>query len=239
MSKHKHAVLLVGGKGTRLRPYTLVIPKPLMPIDETPILEIILMQLASSGFASVTLATNHQSEIVAAFCGDGSKWNLKISYSKEDSPLGTMGPLHLIKDLPENFIVMNGDVLTDLNYGEFLDTHTASGKLFTLAACRREIKSDYGILDIDAESNLIGFQEKPSSSILVSMGVYAMSRNALEHIPAATPFGFDDLMHTFIQKKLFPKIHPHDGRWHDIGQPEDCAKAVEDYCSAPDVFLRR
>lgn len=233
----KHAVILVGGKGTRLRPYTLVIPKPLVPLGDTPVLEIILRQLASAGFSSVTLATNHQSEIVAAFCGDGSKWNLDIQYSKETTPLGTMGPLKHMRDLPESFVVMNGDVLTDLDFGQFVDDHVASGNHFSIAATRREVKSDYGILECDNSSRLIGFEEKPSTQILVSMGVYGMSRSALQFVPENTPFGFDDLMYTFIDNKVFPRVVVHEGRWHDIGQPDDCERAGQDFMQNSNLFL--
>ena len=119
----KRAIILAGGKGTRLYPYTWVLPKPLMPIGDTPILEIIIRQLVSQGFTRVTLAVNHMAEIISAFFGDGSKWGIQIDYSLEDKPLSTMAPLKLIKDLPENFLIMNGDVLTDIHYGKLYDEH--------------------------------------------------------------------------------------------------------------------
>jgi NDP-sugar pyrophosphorylase family protein len=112
----KRAVILAGGKGTRLRPYTVVLPKPMMPIGEYTILEVVIRQLARHGFDRITLAVNHQAELFKAFFGDGSKWHVRIDYSLEDRPLGTMGPLRLIRDLPAHFLVMNGDILTDLNY---------------------------------------------------------------------------------------------------------------------------
>ena len=125
----KRAIILAGGKGARLRPYTVVLPKPLMPVGEYPVLEIIIRQLAFHGFDHITLTVNHQAEIIKAFFGDGSKWNLKIDYSFEDKPLSTMGPLTLINDLPENFLVMNGDVITDLNFSQFYDNHVQKGKI--------------------------------------------------------------------------------------------------------------
>ena len=126
----KRAVILAGGKGTRLKPYTVSIPKPLVPLDETPILEIIIQQLKKSGFDHLTLAVNHMSEIIKDFCKDGSKWSIKIDYSLEEKPLSTMGPLKLINDLPENFLVMNGDILTNLDFNDFYEKHILSKSIF-------------------------------------------------------------------------------------------------------------
>ena len=141
----RRAVILAGGRGTRLRPYTVVLPKPLMPIGEYPILEVVIRQLARAGFDHVTLAVNHQAEIIRAFCGDGSKWDMRIDYSLEREPLGTMGPLRLIDDLPEHFLVMNGDVLTDLDFQHFHDEHAARDDLFTISSYRRDHLVDYGV----------------------------------------------------------------------------------------------
>ena len=146
----KRAVILAGGKGTRLRPYTVVLPKPLMPIGESPILEVIVKQLAAAGFDHITMAVNHQAEIIKAFFMDGSKWGIRIDYSLEDQPLGTMGPLKLIKDLPEHFLVMNGDILTDLDFATFHDAHVASGRIFTISSHLREQLVDYGVLETTA-----------------------------------------------------------------------------------------
>ena len=119
----KRAVILAGGMGTRLRPYTVVLPKPLMPIGDFPILEVVIRQLVNNGFDHITLAVNHQAALIRAFFGDGSNWNVLIDYSQENEPLGTIGPLRLITDLPENFLVMNGDILTDLDFSNFYDEH--------------------------------------------------------------------------------------------------------------------
>src|SRR5690606_14271662 len=131
------AIILAGGMGARLRPYTLVLPKPLMPIGEYPILEVVVRQLAAHKFDRVTMAVNHQAELIKAFFGDGSKWGLRIDYSLEDEPLGTMGPLRLIPDLPDHFLVMNGDVLTDLDFTAFHQEHTESDRLFTISSHQR------------------------------------------------------------------------------------------------------
>src|SRR5258708_21308820 len=142
----KRAVVLAGGKGSRLRPYTVVLPKPLMPVGEYPILEVILRQLAGYGFDRVTLAINHQAEIVRAFCGDGSRWGIDIDYSLETTPLSTIAPLRLIRDLPANFLLMNGDVLTALPLGKVYEEHVSQGRQFTIAAAERTQVVDYGVL---------------------------------------------------------------------------------------------
>ena len=142
------AIILAGGKGTRLKPYTVTIPKPLVPIGgEMPILEIIIRQLANAGFDHITLAVNHLANLIMAFFGDGSSWNVKIDYSLEESPLSTIGPLTLISDLPENFLVMNGDILCNLNYLDFYNYHVQSNNDVTVSTFKRESKIDFGVLE--------------------------------------------------------------------------------------------
>ncbi|HJR56524.1 MAG TPA: sugar phosphate nucleotidyltransferase [Rhizomicrobium sp.] len=225
----RRAVILAGGRGMRLRPYTVVLPKPLMPIGDFPILEVIVRQLKNRGFDHITLAVNHQAELIVAFFGDGTKWGLKIDYSREDRPLSTMGPLQLIPDLPENFLVMNGDTLTDLDYATFLDAHCADGNIFTISSFVREHRVDYGVLEPDTSRRLGGFREKPVLTYEVSMGVYAVSRAAAAMIPAGRAYGFDNLMLDMIAGKTPAHIVRHEGYWLDIGRPDDYAQAIEDF----------
>lgn len=224
----KHAVILAGGKGTRLKPYTAVLPKPLVPVGDMPILEIIIRQLASHGFSHITIAVNHLAEIIKAFFGDGSKWGVCIEYSLEDKPLSTMGPLKLINDLPENFLVMNGDVLTDLNYAALYDQHVIDKNIFTVAGYQREQKVDFGVLEVGDDGFLCGFKEKPSKSYTVSMGVYILSSISLGLIPEGTAYGFDDLMLDLIENKTPASVSLYDGYWLDIGRPEDYELACEE-----------
>jgi NDP-mannose synthase len=233
----KRAVILAGGRGTRLRPYTVALPKPLVPVGETPILEIVIRQLARRGFDRVTMAVNHQAEIIKAFFQDGSKWGLHIDYSLEDKPLSTMAPLKLIDDLPAHFLVMNGDVLTDLDYAAFYDAHVQSDSIFTISSYVREEMIDYGVLDTDAQGRLVGFHEKPRHSYEVSMGVYMVSRRAVEGIPGNVAFGFDHLMHQLIASAVLPEVRRHSGFWLDIGRPDDYAKAIEEYEKDPARFM--
>lgn len=225
----KRAVILAGGKGTRLKPYTVSLPKPLVPIGEMPILEIIIRQLAKSGFDHITITVNHMADIIRAFFGDGSKWGVAIDYSLEDKPLSTMGPLKLIHDLPENFLVMNGDVLTDLDFGQFYDEHVRSGNIFTVSAFTRDQKVDYGVLEIGADNKLTDFIEKPTNRYNVSMGVYMASKKVLEYIPENQFYGFDHLMLDLIKDQHPATVKIHSGYWLDIGRPDDYEKACKDF----------
>jgi NDP-sugar pyrophosphorylase family protein len=224
----KRAVVLAGGKGSRLRPYTVVLPKPLMPVGEYPILEVILRQLAGQGFDRVTLAVNYQAEIVRAFCGDGSRWGIRLDYSLETVPLSTIAPLCLIDDLPENFLLMNGDVLTDLSMQKLYQEHVSQKRLFTIAASERTNVVDYGVLHARG-SQLIGFEEKPKFQYLVSMGVYILNRSVLERVPAGQKYGFDDLMLDMLAHNESVHVERHSGYWLDIGRVDDYMRAVDEF----------
>src|SRR5262249_7792902 len=214
----RRAVILAGRRGTRLRPYTVVLPKPLMPIGEFPILDVIVRQLARAGFDHVTMAVNHQAELIKAFFQDGAKWGMRIDYSLEDRPLGTMGPLRLIGGLPAQFLVMNGDVLTDLDFARLYDDHVASGAIFTISSSAREEIIDYVVLETDANARLTDFREKPRSHYEVSMGVYMLSARVLDYIPADRLYGFDHLMLDLLAAKEPVIVRRFAGYWLDIGR---------------------
>lgn len=234
----KRAVILAGGKGTRLKPYTVVLPKPLMPVGEFPILEVIIRQLAAAGFDHVTMAVNHQANIIKAFFGDGANWNIKIDYSLEDKPLSTMGPLKLIKDLPDNFLVMNGDILTDIDFKEFYDSHCKEQNVFTISAAKRVQVSEYGVLVKNESNQLVDFKEKPKEHFLVSMGIYMVSKTAADIIPVDTVYGFDHLMLELIKQKNYAVVKEHSGYWLDIGRPDDYAQAIEEFEQKKSIFLK-
>ncbi|ALE38995.1 NTP transferase domain-containing protein [Leptospira interrogans] len=233
----KRAIILAGGKGTRLRPYTTVLPKPLMPIGEYPILEVIVKQLVSSGFTHITMAVNHQAQLIQAFFQDGSKWNTKIDYSLEDKPLGTMGPLKLVSDLPSDFLVMNGDVLTDIDFSAFYKIHVESKSIFTISSKKRKQLIDYGVLETDGRGLLIGFREKPTQDYEVSMGVYMVNQAALDFIPKDSIFGFDHLMLKLIEINRPISVLPHEGYWLDIGRPDDYEKAIDEFETMKDTLF--
>jgi len=222
----RRAVILVGGKGTRLKPYTMVLPKPLMPIGEFPILEVVVRQLARHGFKHLTMAVNHQAELVKAFFGSGKKWKIKIDYSLEKNPLSTIGPLTLIKNLPSNFLVMNGDILTDLNFKNFYDFHSKEKNLFTISSYTRTHLIDYGLLKTDKNGELSEFEEKPKNKYEVSMGIYMCSREIIKMIPQNKPYGFDNLMHSLLRKNKKVDVKEFKGLWLDIGRQDDYEKAI-------------
>jgi len=234
----RRAVILAGGKGSRLRPYTVVLPKPLMPIGDFPVLEVIVKQLARHGFTHITMAVNHQAEIIKAFFNTGSKWGIRIDYSLEEKPLSTMGPLKLIKDLPDNFLVMNGDVLTDLDYDEFFEYHVKAGNIFTISAHVREQLVDYGVLELGDDQRLRGFTEKPRLRYDVSMGIYMANRKVLDLIPRDRSYGFDNLMIDLIAANQPASVRRHNGYWLDIGRPDDYAQAIDEFEKMKSRFLR-
>jgi NDP-sugar pyrophosphorylase family protein len=233
-----HAVILAGGKGVRLRPYTTALPKPLVPIGERyTILEVILQQLAAQGFDSVTLCINHLGRLIKAFVGDGSRWGIRVNYVEETVPLSTVGPLFGIKDrLPERFLVMNGDVLTDLDYGDLLHSHELSKSRLTVATYQRSVKIDFGVLAVESD-RLVGFTEKPTYNYRVSMGVYGMSRATLDPYPGGLAFGFDQLVLDLLDREEFPASYPFDGFWLDIGRPDDYDEANRNFAELEKVLL--
>lgn len=223
------AVILAGGKGTRLKPYTSVIPKPLVPVGERAILEILITRLKKLGVDELFICVNHFAEIIMAFFGDGSKFGLKINYSMEDRPLSTVAPIKRIPNLPENFLVMNGDLLTDLDFGALYNFHLQHKALLTVSTYQRQTKIDFGVIEVDGPAQVAtGFREKPVYTFDVSMGVYAMNRAVLEFVPENEPFGFDNLMITLLEQRKPVKIYGYGGYWLDIGRPDDYEKANED-----------
>lgn len=230
------AVILAGGRGTRLAPYTLVFPKPLMPLGETPILEVLLQQLARDGFTDVTLAVGYLSELIQSYFGDGSRLGLSIDYSKEEAPLGTAGPLKLVPGIAEPFLAMNGDILSTLDYGHFLDEHVASGAAASIATYVRTHTIDFGVVETEGD-RLVGYREKPTSEFRVSMGVNAISPRALEMIPADVPFDIPDLMRALVAAGEYVRVVPFDGYWLDIGRHDDFATAQEEFAANRELFV--
>jgi NDP-mannose synthase len=224
-----HAVLLAGGKGTRLRPYTASLPKPLVPLGEQSIVEIVLRQLAARGFERATLAIGHLGHLIQAVVGDGSAWGIAVDYVTETEPLGTMGPVVANLDqFPEHFLVLNGDVLTDLDYAAVLARHVERSPALTIATYARQVPIEFGVLETDGD-RVVAFREKPSLDYTVSMGVYGMSRSTLAGFEAGRPLGFDDLVLHLLEAGARIDAYPFDGYWLDIGRPEDYEQAVADY----------
>ena len=224
------AIILAGGKGTRLHPYTVAIPKPLVPIGENQvILEIVIGQLAKHGFDHITITVSHFSNLVMSYFGDGSKWGVKIDYSFETEPLHTIGALTIIEDLPENFLVINGDTITDLNYSELLQQHIKRNNLISVSAKKREVKIDFGVLKFDSDNHLVEFSEKPTHYSYVALGVNCFNRSVIESLPKKKWYGFDTLISDSLAMKRPVWIYDFEGMWFDIGRPEDYQHVVEHY----------
>ncbi len=221
------AVIQAGGQGTRLRPYTMILPKPLMPLGGVPVIEVMLKWLRRNGTEQAYITTGYLGHLIKALCGNGCQWDMKIEYSIEPEPLGTVGALTLLKEqLTETFYVMNGDLLTDLDLHAFRDFHRSHGGMLTVATTLKKVKIDLGVLELDGEV-VSGFKEKPVLDYTVSMGVYCMEPEVLDLIPSGIPYGFDDLMHQMLDRKLPVHVYKHSGLWMDIGRPEDFQKAQE------------
>jgi len=231
------AVILAGGKGTRLKPLTAVFPKPLVPLGNKPILEILLRRLASSGLTDVTICTGYLAELIKAVCGDGSKFGLRIEYVGEEQPLGTAGPLSLIPNLTDPFIVMNGDLLTTLNFQSMLAFHKKQKADFTVGVFPREVKIDFGVIQFDKNGEFDGYKEKPRYNYDVSMGVNVISQAAMKHVVKGKYLDMPDLVLTTHGAKGRVKCYREECRWLDIGRMDDYALAQEEFAQNEEAFL--
>ena len=236
--KEVRVVILAGGKGTRLKPYTTVFPKPIMPICEMPILEVVLRQLKYYGFEKITISVNHLAELIQIFFGDGSKLGLDITYCMEDEPLGTAGSVSLVSDITDTFIVMNGDLLTTLNYAAIAEKHIASEAIATIGVFPREVKIDFGVLELDEKDELITYKEKPKYEYLVSMGINVFNAAALEYIPKNQYLDIPTLMLRLKEAGNIVSTFRSECEWLDIGRPDDYELAVELFAASRDKYLR-
>jgi len=231
------AVILAGGKGTRLKPYTTVFPKPLMPVGDQPILEVVIRQLKHHGFTRIVMAVGHLKELIQAFFQDGEPWGVEIQYSFEDHPLGTAGPLKLIQNLEDRFLVMNGDILTSLDFRRFFEGHAKSGAICTIATHRKPVKIDLGVLETEDSNRVIHYTEKPVLHYNVSMGVYAFDKRVIDFIPDNAYFDFPNLILRLLSNRQTVLSHPFDGLWLDIGHPDDYEEAVRTFEENRSEFL--
>ena len=231
------AVVLAGGKGTRLAPYTTILPKPLMPIGDKPILEILIHQFKSAGIQEVILTVGHLSHLIQSFFQDGSNFGIKIKYSFENEPLGTAGPLSLIKGLNKTFLVTNGDVLCDLDLTLFLETHKKSDAAATIAMFNKTVNIDLGVIKLNGGTKVVGYLEKPSYTYPVSMGVYAFEPRVLDYIPNNKYLDFPDLVLKLIENGEKVNGYPFKGYWRDLGRKEDYEEAILDFENMRHIFL--
>lgn len=232
------AVILAGGRGTRLAPYTYVLPKPMMPIGDRAILEILLRQLKRAGINQIVLTVGHLAGLMQAFFQDGQQYDLDITYSYEAKPLGTAGPLALVPNLDETFLVSNGDVLTLLNFNDFLNFHRQQGAICSIAMHERQVHIDLGVIEQNnGEYVITGYVEKPTLDYRVSMGIYIFEPRVLDYIPKNEYLDFPDLVKILLANGERIVGYPYSGYWRDLGNPEDYAQACLDFEQMRSQFL--
>ncbi|MGH2713336.1 MAG: sugar phosphate nucleotidyltransferase [Thermoleophilaceae bacterium] len=236
------AVILAGGKGSRLGPYTTVLPKPLLPIGDRAILDVVVRQLRDCGFTDLTLAVGYLAHLVRAVMGDGSSFGVQIAYHEESEPLGTIGALATIDGLDDTFLVMNGDILTAIDYAQLLDIHKESGNMLTLASHRRVVHIDYGVMHLGGDNGstraVVGFEEKPEMPCIVSMGIYVLEPAVLRYIEAGERLDLPDLVFRLLDAGEPVGSHLYDGFWLDIGRHDDYQRAIADFEQMRSVLLR-
>jgi NDP-sugar pyrophosphorylase family protein len=231
------AVVLAGGRGTRLAPYTTVLPKPLMPVGDMPILEILLRQLRHAGIRRITLAVGHLAALLEAYFGDGARFGVSLDYSYEDEPAGTAGPLALVGGLDQTFLVMNGDLLTTIDFEDLLRTHHARGAAVTVGLFEKQVQLGLGIVESNADGRVTNYVEKPTLTYDVSVGIYAMEPSVLEHIEPGERLDLPDLVLRLIAAGAEVHAYRFSGTWFDIGRPDDYAAASEHFARQRDELL--
>jgi NDP-sugar pyrophosphorylase family protein len=230
---NKKAIVLAGGKGSRLGPYTTVLPKPLLPIGDRAILDVVIHQLRSHGFTNLTIAVGYLAHLIEAVFGDGSEYGVSIGYHREQEPLGTAGALGTIEGLDETFLVMNGDVLTSLDYAQLFAAHRRAGNILTIATHRRIVRTDYGVLQLDGQvgetSAVTGYEEKPEIPYIVSMGVYVAEPAVLGYVDPGAHLDVPELVVRLLEQGEPVGSFLYDGYWLDIGRHEDYEQAIREY----------
>jgi NDP-sugar pyrophosphorylase family protein len=230
------AVMLAGGKGTRLAPYTTVLPKPLLPIAEVPVAEILIRQLAAAGVAHVTMAVGHLAALLQAYFGDGERFGVRIDYSLEQEPSGTAGPLALVGGLDRTFLVVNGDLLTTLDFAAMVDFHKRAEATATIGVYRQEFQIELGVLETD-EDDVTGYIEKPRHTYDASVGAYVVEPEVLQFIPLDRPYDLPDLIKELIRAGRAVKAFRFEGHWLDIGRPQEYEHASELFQRDRERFL--
>lgn len=231
--KNNAVLLMVGGLGTRLRPLTNDIPKPLLPISGVPILEHIVKQFKNQGFYKFIFAVNYKKEMIIDYFGDGSKMNVDIKYLEEGKRMGTAGPLSLIKEeLIEDLIVMNGDLITNMDFRKVLDYHEQSMSMMTVAVRAFDFQIPYGVVNIE-NNQLMSIEEKPIRTSYVNAGIYVLKAESLTEVPEDTFFDMPDLIQCLIDKGKTISTYVIDSPWLDIGRKEDYEKVT----NKPEEFI--
>ncbi len=232
------AVVLAGGKGTRLVPYTMILPKPLMPIGDMPILEVLIKQMQYYGISDIVLTVGYLAHLLRSYFQDGARYGVDIRYSYEEKPLGTAGPLALVEGLDQTFLVTNGDVLTTLDLGQLMAYHREQGACATIAMHQRTVQIDLGVIRLNGGNEVEGYIEKPCMDYLVSMGIYVFEPKVLEYIPRGQYLDFPDLVLKLLDGGERVLGYPFDGYWQDLGRPDDYQQAWDDFERLRPEFLK-
>ena len=230
MDESVPAVILAGGRGRRLEPFTSVLPKPLMPVGDRAILEIIVDRLVDCGIHDITLCVGYLAHLIEALL-NGRPRGARVTYVHEPEPLGTAGPLRLVNGLDRTFLLMNGDLLTDLRFDELVALHRRAGNVVTIATHQRTNVIDYGVLYTEPGESprLVAYDEKPNASLTVSMGIYVIEPEALEVIPEVGYFDFPHLVERLLADGRQVGTYPFDGYWLDIGRRDDYERALVEW----------
>lgn len=231
------AIILAGGKGTRLKPFTMTIPKPLLPLGDVPILEVVLRQLAAAGVSRTVITLGHMAHLFSASIGDGNRFGLDVEYCLEEEPLGTAAPIRLVENLDEDFLVMNGDLLTTLDYRRLVEVHRRRRAWGTISLHRREVRIDYGVVETTDDGLLADYIEKPTIPYEVSMGVNVLSRKCVQFIPESGKFDMPQLMLAMHRVGKTVACYKTDCYWQDIGRFDDYQQASADFVAEPSRFL--
>jgi NDP-sugar pyrophosphorylase family protein len=232
-------VILAGGKGTRLKPYTTALPKPLVPVGDYPILDILLRQLGTQGFRRITLAVGHLAGLIQAYFKQGEDWGIDLQYAYETAPLGTAGPIARLPREERALLVLNGDLLTTLDFAQLVRFHYENRALATIGTKRRRQAVEFGVIERDTKGQITQYKEKPMLDYLVSMGIYVFSPAVREYIPRSQKFDFPDLVHCLLENKQRVLAYESDAYWMDIGRPDDYQQANEDFPNMQDAFLKK
>ncbi|MEM6578654.1 MAG: sugar phosphate nucleotidyltransferase [Pseudomonadota bacterium] len=232
------AVILAGGKGLRLRPFTSVLPKPLMPIGELPIIEIILRRLEKAGVTDVVIAIGYLGALIQTYLAQSAiSQRMNISYHLEDKPLGTAGAIGSIAGLDEPFFVMNGDLLSTINFSAMMKHHREIGAALTVGVVSTEVQIQLGVLSLDHTDSITGYDEKPKKSYAASMGIYVYSPEAKDMIKPGEYLDAPSLVLRLIESKAKVSGFTEPCRWIDIGNPTEYERAQKEFEENPEVFL--
>ena len=231
------AIILAGGRGTRLRPYTTILPKPLMPLGDMPVIEVLIRQLVRAGFDDIVLSVGYLGELLKAYLGDGTRMGGSVRFVREEEPLGTAGPIGLVSETESDFLLINGDTLTDLDYRGFLEQHRRSGAMATIGTSIRRSEVDYGVLECDERGRLVRYNEKPVHQYRVSMGVNAFRSEVRAYLRPRVRHDLPDLMRELVADGQHVACHEPNCFWLDIGRPADYEKALEVFVERRAEFL--